>query len=557
MFKTQLLPVALLALSQGVFAQQLPSAGSQIQQITPSPTPPKMAPDIRVEPANAPAASTADTAKIVVNSLRVTGAASYSDADLLALTGFRQGSALTLTDLRGMAAKITDHYRSNGYFVAQAYLPAQDIKDGAITIAVIEGQYGKLDVRNQSRLSNDLIQAQLAGINSGDTMKIAPLESSLLLLSDVPGVKVTSSLVPGATYGTSDLIVDVTPGAPVTGSIDADNGGNRYTGQYRLGATVNLNNLAGRGDVASLRVVTTGSGLNYARAAYQMQFGKATAGLSYSRLRYELGEEFESLQAHGTASIASVYGSYPLMRSRNTNLYAQLAFDHKTFDDEVDTTGSDTRKKAQVLSATLRGDHRDSLGGGGLNNYALTISTGNLDIQTPALLAWDAASAQSNGHYTKLGFSASRLQAVSKTVSVYAGINGQVASKNLDASEKMQLGGMNGVRAYPEGEGYGDQGYLVTLEARLQLPAFSAQIPGQMELIGFIDAGSVTANKNPGVWATGDNRRTLSGIGIGLNWWVANDFVLRTSYARKLGGENATSAPDKSGRFWFQAVKYF
>ena len=555
MFNTKLLPFALLALSPSLFAQQPPSAGSQIQQIPAAPVPQKAAPTIRIEPISTPATPASDAAKIVVNSLQVTGAQTYSEAELVALTGFMPGSELTLADLRGMALKITENYRSKGYFVAQAYLPAQEIRNGVVTIAVVEGQYGKIAVRNQSHLSDTLAHRQLDGINTGDTIAIAPLESRLLLLSDIPGANVTSTLTPGASLGASDLIVDVTPGQRVTGSIDADNGGNRYTGEYRLGATVNLNNAAGLGDVASLRVLTSGAGLNYARGSYQVQLGKATAGVAYSWLSYELGKEFSSLQAKGTAKIASVYGSYPLIRSRNTNLYALLAFDHKTLQDRVDTTSSVVDRKAQVLMATLRGDHRDSLGRGGLTSYALTGTAGNIDIQTPSMRAFDAATAQSNGHFTKLGFSAMRLQSVTDTVSLYAGINGQVGSKNLDSSEKMQLGGMNGVRAYPEGEAYADQGYLLTLEARMQLPKLSEQMPGQLELVGFIDTGSVTLNKNP--WTTGDNRRTLSGAGIGLNWSAYNNFVVRTSYARKIGSGAATSAPDKSGRFWIQAVKYF
>lgn len=551
----KILPFALLALSQGLFAQQLPSAGSQIQQIPPAPAPQKAAPAIRIEPSAAPAASASDAVKISVNRLQVTGARVYSEAELVALTGFTPGLRLSLGDLRGMALKITERYRRAGYFVAQAYLPAQDIKDGVVTIAVIEGQYGKVAVRNQSALSDALINRQLEGLNPGDTVAIAPLESRLLLLSDMPGVKVASTLAPGASVGSSDLIVDVTPGPRVSGSIDADNAGNRYTGEYRLGATVNLNNPAGLGDVASLRVLTSGSGLNYARASYQLPLGKATAGVAYSWLGYELGREFESLQAHGTAEIASVYGSYPLIRSRNTNLYAGLAFDAKTFQDRVDAQSSITDKKAQTLMASLRGDHRDSLGGGGLTSYSLAGTAGNLDIKTPAMQAWDAAHAQTNGHYTKLGFSAMRLQRVTDRVSLYAGLNGQVASKNLDVSEKMELGGMYGVRAYPQGETYADQGYLLTLEARVALPRFSAQQRGQLQLIGFVDTGSVTVHKNP--WSPGNNRRTLSGAGVGLNWSDSSNFMVRAYYAGKLGHEEATSAPDKSGRFWIQAVKYF
>ena len=512
-------------------------------------------PSIRIEPSVAPATPASEAMKITVNRLQITGARVYTEAELLALTGFKPGSELSLGDLRGMASAITQRYRNAGYFVAQAYLPAQEIKDGAVTIEVIEGQYGNVTVRNQSNLANDLIQGSLAGINAGDTVAIAPLESRLLLLSDIPGVNVNSTLAPGASPGLSDLIVDVTPGRLVTGSVDADNAGSRYTGEYRVGATINLNNLAGRGDVASLRVLTSGTGLNYARASYQMQFGKATAGLAYSWLGYELGKEFSYTGATGTARVASLYGSYPLIRSRNTNLYAGLVFDHKTFKDKnpIDLGMPVAEKKSRVLTASLRGDHRDSLGGGGFSSYSLGLSTGTIDLQTPELRNRFAL-AQTSGRFNKLGFSAMRLQNVTDTVSLYAGINGQVASKNLDSSEKMELGGLYGVRAYPQGEASADQGYLLTLEARMRLPTPN-QFPGQLQLIGFVDTGRVSIQKNP--FSAGDNHRTLSGAGVGLNWSDTNNFLVRAFYARKLGSEAATSAPDKSGRFWIQAVKYF
>ena len=555
MSNMKLIAAAVLALSQSAFAQTPPSAGGQIQQIPPVPMPQRAVPEIRIEQGPPAAAAAADQVKVLVKSLRVTGQALYSEAQLIAIAGFAPGRELTLSELRAMAAKIADYYHLHGYFVAQAYLPAQDIKDGAVTIAVIEGRYGSVTLRNQSKLSEPLAKGLLGGLNSGDTVAIAPLENRLLLLSDVPGVNVRSTLTPGAEVGTSDLIVDVTPGRSVTGSVEADNAGNRYTGEYRVGATVNVNNPTGHGDVASLRVMTSGSGLNYGRASYQMQFGKATAGVAYSALRYRLGKEFEPLGAHGTAEIASVYGSYPLIRSRNTNLYALAGFDAKTFQDKVDLTSSVTDKKADVWWAGLAGNHLDGFGGGGASSYSLTQIFGDLDIETPAAQALDATTARSNGHYQKLAFAVARLQRVTEKVSLYGSINGQFASKNLDISEKMGLGGPYAVRAYPVGEAYADEGYVATLEARLLLPKFSERMPGQMHLVGFADTGGVTLDKNP--WAAGENHRTLSGAGIGLSWADYNNFVVNMYWAHKLGNEVATSAPDKSGRFWFQVVKYF
>ncbi|MBE0618976.1 MAG: ShlB/FhaC/HecB family hemolysin secretion/activation protein [Burkholderiales bacterium] len=557
MTKIKVVTVALLALSQSAFAQIPPSAGGQMQQIPPAPVLQRAPPEIRIEPIGAPGIPVADDAKILVKSLHVTGQTLYSEAQLIAIAGFSPERELTLAELRGMAAKIADYYHLHGYFVAQAFLPAQDIKDGAVTIEVIEGRYGNITLRNQTKLSEPLASGLLDGLNSGDTIAIAPLENRLLLLSDIPGVNVKSTLTPGAAVGTSDLIVDVTPGKTVSGSVEADNAGNRYTGEYRVGATVNLNNLAGHGDVASLRVMTSGSGLNYGRASYQMQFGKATAGIAYTALNYKLGKEFEPLHAHGTEEIASIYGSYPLIRSRNTNLYALAGFDAKTFQDKVDLTSSVTDKKADVWWAGLHGNHLDSFGGGGASSYSLTQYFGDLDIETPAALAVDQTvpGPHTNGHYQKLAFNVARLQRVTEKVSLYGAINGQFASKNLDISEKMGLGGPYAVRAYPVGEAYADEGYVVNLEARLLLPKFSERMPGQMHLVGFVDSGSVTHNKNP--WTAGDNHRTLSGAGVGLTWADYNNFVVNLYWAHKLGSEVATSAPDKSGRFWFQVVKYF
>ena len=554
--KTKLLPVALLALSPTLFAQQPPSAGSQTQQIPPAPIQQNAAPKIEVQQGgSAPTVQESDSVKIVVRQLKVTGAQAYSEAQLLAVTGFQQGSNLSLSDLRGMAARIADYYHRHGYFVAQAYLPAQGIQDGVVTIAVIEGRYDKVTLRNQTNLSDHFANGLLGGLNSGDGITAAPLDNRLLLLSDIPGVNTKATLVPGASMGTSDLIVDLVPGRRISGSVDADNAGNRYTGAYRVGATVNLNNPTGHGDVATLRALTSGSGLTYARASYQTQLGKATVGVAYSHLRYSLGKEFKPLRAHGTANIASLFGAYPLIRSRDSNLYAVMGVDAKTFQDREDITPSVTDKRARVLYAGLHGNHRDGFGGGGLSSFSLTGFFGDLDIRTPSARAFDALGPRTNGAYQKLGFSASRWQRVTDRFSLYGAIYGQVASKNLDVSEKMELGGMYAVRAYPEGEAYADEGFVATLEGRMELPKFSERMPGQLQLIGFVDAGAVTVNKNP--WTPGRNSRTLSGAGVGLNWYETNNFMVRTYYAFKLGNEMATSAPDKSGRFWIQVVKFF
>ncbi len=545
--------LAIFAASQAASAQQVPTAGGQLQQIPLAPKAEPAIPDVRIERPGAPSAQPSSGPAFRVDALRLTGASAFSEPQLIAASGFKPGLQLQLGDLRVLASRIAAFYNAHGYFVAQAYLPAQDVSSGVVTIVVIEGRYGAITLHNHSHLSDGVANDQLRGLNKGDIVTNARLERRLLLLSDIPGVTVKSTLSPGSETGTSDLNVAIEPGRLVTGDIEADNAGNRYTGYYRVGATVNLNNPLGHGDVASLRGLVSDGGLTYVRASYQALFGQATIGVAYARLDYRLRREFTSLNAHGSADIVSVYGSYPLVRSYDSNLYLVGGVDAKFFDDRIDSVNAFSNKRSQVGTIGLTGDSRDHFGGGGSNFYSLSASFGNLDIRTPAVLATDAATARSNGGFSRANASFGRSQTLTGPLSLYVSARGQIASKNLDISEKMELGGAYAVRAYPEGEDYGDQGYVATAELRWLLP--KGQLPGQVQLAAFIDNGGVTFNRNR--FAPGLNHANLTGAGVGITWADANNFVLKASYAHRIGSTRVTSEPDSPGRVWVQAIKFF
>ena len=554
MFRTSLIVAALLAAAQSAHAQ-VPPVGGQLQQIPPPALPPTPAPEIRIERPEAPTDAVAEGRRIRVDALRVTGATLFTEAELVAAAEVTPGLELTLPELRNAAARITRFYNSRGYVLAQAYLPAQDVVGGAVTIAVVEGRYGAIDLRNQAGVPDALARDLLQGLNPGDPVAIAPLERRLLLLSDVPGVVVHSTLSPGAEVGSSDLTVDLTPARRISGSLEADNAGNRYTGAYRFGGTVNFANPTGLGDLISLRLLASTEGLAYGRAAWQAPFGAATVGVAWTHMQYDLGREFSALDAGGEADIFSVFASYPLIRSRAENLYAFASIDAKYLSDEIGLVSQVSDKEIHAVTVGLRGDSRDSFGGGGWNAGSLSWTTGNLDIDSPAERAADALTARSQGGFGKLQYSLSRLQTVSGPLSLYGALRGQLATDNLDSSEKMELGGAYGVRAYPEGEAYGGEGYVATVEARLALDQWTPSLPGRFQLIGFVETGEVDFAHDP--WFPGSNHARRSGYGVGLNWSGPDDLFVRVAYARRLGDQIATSGPDDDDRAWFQIVKLF
>jgi hemolysin activation/secretion protein len=277
--------------------------------------------------------SPATDRKLLVQHLRIKGASVFLPSLLLANSGFVAGESYTLQDLQAIADRIQRYYRDHGYPLAQAYLPAQDMRvdELTITISLMEGRYGQVLVRNQSHASSGILSDMLQDLQPGNVVQGETLDSSLLMLSDLPGLHITSALVPGTALGTSDLLVDVLPTHRVTGAVDADNAGNYYTGAVRVGASMFLNEPSGEGDLASLRLQTSGEGLNYVRAAYQLQVGQARVGAAWSSMEYTLGRDFESLLANGTARTLGFFASYPLVRSRNGNLVGSVSYDDKRF----------------------------------------------------------------------------------------------------------------------------------------------------------------------------------------------------------------------------------
>jgi hemolysin activation/secretion protein len=201
MLKTSLIMAAMLATTGAAFAQQPPSAGGQLRQIPPAPRPERTVPEVIVRPQAAPAPLGADGARVRVNALRVTGATLFSESELIAAARVTPGSDATLEDLREAAARIAAFYNNKGYFLAQAYVPAQDVAGGAVTLAVVEGRYGQIDIRNRARLHESRAAGLLSGLESGQPVAHRPLERRLLLLSDIPGVRVTSTLAPGSASG--------------------------------------------------------------------------------------------------------------------------------------------------------------------------------------------------------------------------------------------------------------------------------------------------------------------------------------------------------------------
>lgn len=529
--------------------QALPGAGSLLQQVRPiaPPIPSSSNTRLRVQAAKTGALPT--SAPFPVKSVRLTGNTVFDTAFLLGLMGTVDGTSQTLAELEARVAHITVYYRNHGYPLARAIIPAQEIKDGIVEVDVIEARYGKIRLDNNSRVRDYFLQDSVESLHGGQIIEQTVLDHDLLLLSDIPGVALNATLMPGDAVGTSDLLLTITP-MPLA-AVDAtfDNDGNYYTGRARLGATVNVNNPLNRGDVLSASVLSSGSGMNYARLAYDVSLnGLGTRlGTSYSLLHYSLGQSLAPLIVHGIAQVESVWARHTLLRSPERNLYGQLQFDQLLLRDHIDRTLIRSDRHLNNWTASLNGDARDALLAGGVTSWNLALTSGRVGFDDAQAQASDAKTVQIEGKFVHWNLNVNRLQQLDEKNGLYAALSLQRANTNLDISQKMTVGGPNSVRAYDVGAVSGDTGYVGTLEWRHEI---GAAWRGQLQTLAFVDNARMTVNKS--AWIAGNNTATLQGVGVGLNWSGPQQWSVKAFVARRTGTLPALLTDTTKTRGWIE-----
>ena len=540
------LPAFAQSTSQGLQSQATPQIPAN-NQAPPLPQPQPLA--------AAPPVTAAQTS-FVLRQVVFQGASVFPAPQLQAIAASRIGTSVTLADLDQLAHQVTVLYRSAGYIFATAVIPVQEVKDGVVEISVIEGRLGqlKLDIDPDAPVKEARIRAMLAPLMPGQPLNGKVYERSMLLLSDLPGIKAQSALSSGVEAGTTDLIVKVSRAAPVNASIGLDDYGTREAGTLRAGGSLRWNSPLGIGDNLDLRgLFSEHGGTAFGRLSYEAPLGYSgiRAGIGAAQVNYSLGGAFAPLDAIGTSRVYDGSLTMPVVRQRDQNLFLRLLVDRKELTDKLRAVGYASHKRVEGFGIGWAWEHRDNLGGGGYFTSNGVLYQGRLKLLDPANYAYDQGpyGAHTAGDFTKLTFQFARLQALGGRQTLFVGIGGQLSNHNLDASEQLSLSGHDAVRVYPQGEVLANRGFIGNIEYRYALNH-------EVTVYAFYDAAHGVldlSHKTPGV----QPRRNLHGPGLGVNWARPGNFLLDFTIGWPTAGASTTSGNGRNPRVFFQVQKFF
>lgn len=448
--------------------------------------------------------------------------------------------SVKVAELQELTDKITDYAKNNGYTVAQAVVPPQEIADGQLEIKVYVAKYDDVRVtQNTSDVADSVLQGYLHKLKSGDVMTDRNLELAMNNLNDLPGVTARAVLHPGEKPGTTAVDVQVEDRPVWNNYVFVDNGGGYYSGRYRYGFNTEINNLSHNGDKITLSGMLSSHDVKSYSVRYETPVGYdgTRVGIAYSQSMYEISSNsfYDSL---GKSRGISVYGMTPLYRDRMNRLTVIYGYDRRRIEDRLNFNGLfgmpeiKTEKDADVWHVGISGSQYYP---NEFTQYDLIYWYGDIDTDGGAY--YDGSYHKLTGDLLKIWYDGPwnyRLR-----------FQGQLANRSLDGSEQFYLGGINGVRAYGNGDGYGDAGWMGSAEVRRQ-----TGIEG-LEVAAFIDTGYAD-NKDA------NYSEHLSGWGLGLRYSKENDWHVQLDWARKINGREDWSEPnDHDDRVWFQVYKMF
>lgn len=531
-----------------VQAQVRPDAGRILQETRPpEPVAPLLPPPIEApaRPRLAVPSGGADVHVQVTHFTFVGNSALNSETLAHALAGW-SGKSLNFGQLIEAVEAVEARYKEAGYFLAQAYLPPQKIKDGAIEIAISEGILNEVRLEGENRVSADVLYAYLDRLPKDQALQLPILERQILLINEIAGSQASLDLQAGEKPGSTDVVLAQKPDDALNGKVDASNHGSPSTGIRRFGLVVSANSPFGLGERITGNVLTSDT---RDLTSYNLR-GEIPVGgdgwrltAAASRAEYSLGSSFESLKASGAANSIRLGAAYPFIRSRNTNLKLQVEADEAKLKDQFLATSTFLDKRSHGLTGTLSGDQMDDHWGGGSTKVDIALRMGRLSLGTTSA-AQDAppTGAGTAGSFSKINLNALRQQTLTRELSLQVQISWQLSgNKNLDSSEKLSLGGPTTLPGYASGEASGDAGIHAKAGIRWQASP-------ELALTAFTDYGRLHLANNP-IQGVTKNTKRLTDQGISADWMFDRHYSVGAILA--LAGVEAPNPTDNAKpRLW-------
>ncbi|MDR0672207.1 MAG: hypothetical protein LBF93_00800 [Zoogloeaceae bacterium] len=460
------------------------------------------------------------TLRFVLTSLEIEGATVFSAAELAAPYESRYGKEVSFAEAQAIADALTRRYRAAGYLLSRVILPAGQTLDpqGArVRLAVIEGHIGSIRLVGDPALLERFrsywreVEARLL---SYKPLRHADFEREMLLLSDLPGIRVSSRFEEGEATGASVLVFELTEKS-WDASLNLGNTGTKSAGRGLATVTLGF----------AWPVIGSRSSLSYTQARARGEYAAWTFAHAHS-FSNGLNVDASWAQSRSTkpdSDFARVFDYetesrtfttcvlYPFLRSRNQNLSAGLRYEHRNGRSDL-LDAPYTRDRLRSLTLEVNYDVSDAFLGGGVTQVIPAITRG-LDWFDATDRDIEASSPQAPARFTRYRLYLSRSQNLPARFSLLGSLSLQRTNAPLTSYYRESLGGSQFGRGYAPGVIENDNGLAASLEARRDVMAGSLNLQPYI----FLDWGKTWSRARTDNGDRGEEYLSSAGLGLRLS----------------------------------------
>lgn len=460
-----------------------------------------------------------------------------------------------LCDIRAEANAIL---RSQGY-LATVEIPEQNLSDSIPDFNVVFGRLTAVRVRGDAGPSERLVASYLEKLTRQDVFNTNAAERYLLLADDLPGLDVRLSLRPAAGGAPGDLVGEIAVlRQKAMMDLNVQNLGSKAIGPLGGVLRGEIYDVTGMGDRTSVALFSTLDFDEQQTLQIGHDFRVGSEGL-------RLGGQLTLSQTNPSTGIAgfnveaetlfaSLYASYPLVRTRKHSLYVDGGIDVVDQDVDVNTIAL-TRDRVRMVFARVAGevlDQRSILRADGYSpfeprlrlrygieaRHGLDVLDASPDCR-PNLLGclFGGAAPPSRIEADPTPFLV-RLNAAIEyrpvpQVALVLDTQGQITNDPLPAFEEIAAGSFSIGRGYDPGAVLGDSGVLNSFELR-----FGTMMPSRVEAVAwqtylFTDVAHVW-NEDPSRRGANPDRLWSAGAGVRFAWGqgLQGDFLVAAPLVR-------------------------
>lgn len=460
------------------------------------------------------------------------------------LTPIAIGQPLTRKVLEELRREIVLYYRENDRPIVMVVVPEQDVTDGVLQLAVIEGKVGDVIVKGQRHFSEHRIRKNIH-LEKGDAIDSDQLLTDVQWLNQNPFRQTNIVFGPGEKNGTTNVELITKDRLPFRIYAGGDNTGTPLVGRTRLFTGINWGNVFGLDHILSFQWTTSDDVhkfLSYT-GSYSIPLPwRHTLSFfgGYSSVRPHL----TGLRSEGWSAQASARYKIPIFQTYGVfQQDIQIGYDFKETNNNLLFAGTSSAIETKViqLGQFVGTYHFSYLPPKHILNFDLDV------ILSPAQNWYDH---QTTADYHKLqpGSSPIYTYAVATVMDDYAFSSRklhrgwrlfyqgriQMSNKILLPSEQFSLGGYYTVRGYNERLVNYDNAGCVNIEIRTPnfepwRYAMGKNINEGFYALAFIDYGYGWPHRHakPKEKHLDAGNHTLIGVGPGLRYSINRYFTAR------------------------------